>query len=134
VNKIEKRALSRARRKKRIRAKINGTEVRPRLSVFRSSKHFYAQVVDDVSGKTLIAASDVGSVATGMTGLKKADKARQVGELLADKCQQAGITTVVFDRNGFVYHGRVKAFAEGARRVRLNNDGVLESYGNGLDF
>lgn len=102
----------RYRRHKRIRAKIKGTAQAPRLSVFRSSKHIYAQLVDDERGKTLVAARE--AELKRVKG-KKADIAREVGKLIAEKALAKKITKVVFDRGGYKYHGRVKALAEGAR-------------------
>lgn len=106
----------RERRKTGQRKTIRGTPSRPRLSVYRSLQHIYAQLIDDLAGTTLVAASSVGSKeATGgnITG------ARAVGKALAERARQAGVEQVVFDRNGFRYHGRVKAVAEGAREGGL---------------
>ncbi|HKK88113.1 MAG TPA: 50S ribosomal protein L18 [Saprospiraceae bacterium] len=104
---------SRTKIKRRVRSKIVGTPERPRLSVFRSNKGIYAQIIDDRVGKTLLSAStldkDVENKGT------KSEQSKAVGELIAKKAQDAGINTVVFDRNGYRYHGRVKALAEGAR-------------------
>ena len=103
----------RARRKRRIRKKIEGTTERPRLTVFRSTKHIYGQVVDDSQAKTLAAFS---SLSKGVpTDGNKTATAKAVGEGLAKICKEKGIEQVVFDRNGYLYHGRVKAFADGAR-------------------
>ena len=98
--------------KYRVRNKISGTAERPRMSVFRSNKQIYVQVIDDLSGKTLAAASSLG-----MATMPKKEQAAKVGELIAKKAQEAGITTVVFDRNGYLYHGRVKEVADAARRL-----------------
>lgn len=100
------------RRKKRIRKKINGTADRPRLSVFRSARHVYAQVIDDVQHQTLVSISSFGKGER-----MKADVAgcRELGKKLAGMCLQKEIATMVFDRNGYVYHGRVKALADGLR-------------------
>ncbi|MCC6936410.1 MAG: 50S ribosomal protein L18 [Thermomicrobiales bacterium] len=111
----------RRRRHLRVRAKISGTAQRPRLNVFRSSAHIYAQVIDDVERVTLVAASDIEadvaqSIADGAT---KTDKAKIVGKLIGERAKDAGITTVVFDRGGYKYHGRVKALADGAREAGL---------------
>ena len=100
--------------KHRIRKKINGTASRPRLSVFRSNKAIYAQVINDLEGKTLVSASS-----KGITEGNKTEVAKKVGELVAQKCVAAGINEVVFDRNGYLYHGRVQALAEGAREGGL---------------
>lgn len=110
----------RARRHNSIRKRVSGTTERPRLVVFRSAKHIYAQIVDDGAGKTLVAASDmVGKGAAPVDGNKK-DKAKQVGALLAQKCLEKGIKQVVFDRAGYRYHGRVSAVADGAREGGLD--------------
>jgi large subunit ribosomal protein L18 len=100
----------RIRLKKRIRTKIKGTDVRPRLSVFRSNKFIYAQVIDDMKGKTLLQASDVKT-----TKGTKSDRAKQVGKVIADACKAVKINKVVFDRNGFKYTGRIKLVADEAR-------------------
>ena len=107
----------RLRRHKRVRGKIAGTPERPRLNVFRSAANIYAQVIDDVTGKTLVAASSLekGFECEGT----KTDAARQVGMMVAERAKAAGIETVVFDRGGYVYHGRVQALAEGAREGGL---------------
>lgn len=107
----------RLRRHKRVRGKISGTPARPRLNVFRSGTNIYAQVIDDLSGKTLAAASSLEKSFTG-TG-SNCEGAKQVGVLVAERAKAAGITTVVFDRGGYVYHGRVAALAEGAREGGL---------------
>lgn len=117
--KNEKQA-ARIRRKKSIRKRISGTSQRPRLSVFRSSEHIYAQVVDDVTGSTLVAASTQSPEIRGeRSGKRKTELATLVGKLVARKCIEQNIEAVVFDRNGFIYHGRVKAVAEGAREGGL---------------
>lgn len=108
----------RDRRKQRIRKKISGTGERPRLTVFRSNKQIYAQVVDDTTGSTLVSASSQGREAPGEGG--KTAMATQVGEVLAELCKEKGITKVVFDRNGYIYHGRVRALADGARKGGLD--------------
>jgi large subunit ribosomal protein L18 len=100
----------RERRHKRIRYKIMGTTERPRLSVYRSLKHIYAQIVDDIQHHTLVSATSIG-IKEG----KKVDKSRECGKLLAKRALEKGIKKVVFDRGGYKYHGRVKALAEGAR-------------------
>ncbi len=114
--------IKRQRREKRqisIRKKVHGTPERPRLAVFRSCKHIYAQVIDDLAGKTLAAASTLSKDYREGEGDKKADAAR-VGELIAMKCKAKGIVKVVFDRSGYRYHGRVKALAEAARKGGLD--------------
>jgi large subunit ribosomal protein L18 len=110
----------RLRRKKRIRSRIEGTTERPRLSVFRSLKHIYAQVVDDGSGATLLTVSSLSKeVKDELEGLKKSERAKKVGTLVGKKCLEKKIDKVVFDRNGNLYHGRVKALATGAREAGL---------------
>ena len=113
-------ALARERRRARVRKAVRGTDERPRLSVFRSDRHIYAQVVTDSSGKTILSVSTLTPELRGQ--LKKtADvaAAKQVGLLAARRCLEKGITSIVFDRNGFLYHGRVRAVAEGAREGGL---------------
>ena len=107
----------RLRRHKRVRAKIAGTPERPRLNVFRSETNIYAQIIDDVAGKTLVAASSLekGFECDGT----KTDAAKKVGMMVAERAKAAGIECVVFDRGGYVYHGRVAALAEGAREGGL---------------
>lgn len=100
--------------KTRIRGKISGTAQRPRMTVFRSNKQIYVQLVDDLSGKTIVAASS-----RGIEGGTKKEQAGKVGTEIAKKAQEAGITTVVFDRNGYLYHGRVKELADAARNGGL---------------
>jgi large subunit ribosomal protein L18 len=107
----------RARRQKRVRAKIAGTPERPRLNVFRSELHIYAQLIDDESGKTLCSASSVEKDFEGVGSNREA--AKKVGLKIAERARAAGIDTVVFDRGGYVYHGRVQALAEGAREGGL---------------
>ncbi|HEU5433835.1 MAG TPA: 50S ribosomal protein L18 [Thermomicrobiales bacterium] len=113
-----RRALSqRKRRHVRVRAKVNGTRQRPRLNVFRSSAHIYAQVIDDTVGRTLVSASDLEADVAERAGdgATKTARAKAVGEVVAERAKAAGISTVVFDRGGFLYHGRVRAVADGAR-------------------
>jgi large subunit ribosomal protein L18 len=112
------RTASRARRHLRVRKKVTGTVTRPRLSVTRSSRHIFAQLVDDGAGHTLVSASTLDEKIRGASGDKKA-KAKQVGELLASRAQAAGITAAVFDRGGYAFHGRVAALADGAREGGL---------------
>jgi large subunit ribosomal protein L18 len=110
---------ARARRHRRIRVALTGTEQRPRLNVFRSLQHIYCQVIDDVSGTTLAAAStNEPDVRSGQAG-SKTDRARAIGRAIAERAKAKGITTVVFDRGGYLYHGRVKALADGAREGGL---------------
>ena len=108
----------RLRIKRRIRKKISGTQEKQRLSVFRSNKEFYAQLIDDIAGKTSTAVSSKDKSISNQK-LNKIDQAKAVGKLAAEKLKEAGITEVVFDRNGYLYHGRVKAFAEAAREGGL---------------
>lgn len=118
---VHNRMLSpRQRRAERIRKKIAGTPERPRLSVFKSNKHIYAQIVDDSEGKTLAFASTQSKeVREKLEGLDKSGASRLVGKLLAEKAQAAEVKRVVFDRNGFPYHGRLAAVAEAAREAGL---------------
>ena len=112
------RRRSRARRHARLRKKVNGTPARPRLVVNRSSRHMVVQLIDDVAGHTLAAASTLEVDVRELAGDKKA-KAARVGELIAARAREAGITAVVFDRGGYVYHGRVAALADAAREGGL---------------
>jgi large subunit ribosomal protein L18 len=114
------RIVGRERRKLRIRRKINGTSAKPRLTVFRSSKHIYAQVVDDIAGKTLAHASTLTKSVKGNAGeATKTDAAKMVGHTIAEFLKKQGIERVVFDRNGYLYHGRVRALADAAREAGL---------------
>lgn len=114
------RDIARQNRKTRIRKRIFGTEQRPRLSVFRSAKHIYAQVVIDSTGSTIVAASTLSPEIRAEVGeLDKSDAAKKVGQLIGKKAVEKNIHHVVFDRNGFLYHGRVKALADGARESGL---------------
>jgi large subunit ribosomal protein L18 len=117
-----RRALTpRQRRHVRVRAKVSGTAARPRLNVFRSSAHIYAQVIDDDRGHTVVAASDLEQEVRDRAGADatKTARARAVGEVLGERAKAAGIAAIVFDRGGFLYHGRVKSVAEGARASGL---------------
>ena len=111
IKKVERRIKI----KYRIRKNVNGTAERPRLSVFRSNKQIYAQVINDLTGNTLAAASSLG-----LEAMPKKEQAAKVGALIAEKAMAAGITSVVFDRNGYLYHGRVKELADAARNSGLN--------------
>jgi large subunit ribosomal protein L18 len=113
----EKRHL-RSKRKRRIRLKVFGESERPRLSVYRSLNHIYAQVIDDANGKTIAAASTLSPELKDAKGKKK-EQAKEVGKLVARKCKDANVGAVVFDRNGFNYHGRIAAVADGAREGGL---------------
>ena len=117
---VNPRHLARERRKLRVRKKVAGSQVRPRLCVFKSNKHMYAQVIDDGVGATLAAASTLSPEIKAEAGeLNKTDAARRVGKLLAQRCLDKDIKHVVFDRNGFLYKGRVSAVADGARETGL---------------
>jgi len=111
---------ARIRRHARVRRRVKGTPERPRLAVFRSLSHIYAQVIDDVDGKTIAAASDVESdLASKVNGKKKEEVATLIGSLVAERAKEKGVTKVVFDRGGFRFHGRVKALADAAREGGL---------------
>ncbi|NWG03684.1 MAG: 50S ribosomal protein L18 [Syntrophaceae bacterium] len=112
----ERKKLARAKRKKRVRSHLKGTAERPRLNVFRSLRHIYAQAIEDSTGKTLASASTLSSELKGSLRYQgNVEAAKKVGELIAKKCLEKGIQKVVFDRSGYLYHGRVKALAEAAR-------------------
>lgn len=114
------RAVARVKRHYRIRNKINGTASQPRLAVFRSNKHMYAQIIDDVAGNTLAAASTLESdIASKLEHTSTVEAAKAVGEAIAKKALDKGITEVVFDRGGYVYHGKVQALADAARDAGL---------------
>jgi len=120
--KIKTRRDRRLRRHRRVRGKVNGTGERPRLVVYRSLNHVEGQVVDDVAGKTLVGLSTLAAALRerkAAEGMTKTDLSRAAGKALAEKAREMGITNVVFDRGGYLYHGRVKAFAEGAREGGL---------------
>lgn len=121
MGRINPRERGRLLRQKRVRKRVRGTNTRPRLCVFRSGKHIYAQVISDESGKTLAAASTLSSKMADDTKKKSATvaAAKEVGALIARECREKGIAEVVFDRNGFLYHGRVQALADGAREAGL---------------
>lgn len=112
------RKKARVKRHMRVRNKISGTAERPRLAVFRSEKNMYAQIIDDVAGRTIVSASTLDKDFAGKVGSNK-EAAKAVGELIAKKAVENGIEEVVFDRGGFVYHGRIKELAEGAREAGL---------------
>ncbi len=117
-NAAQKKREARIRRHRRVRKKVRGTAERPRLAVFRSNKHIAAQVIDDTTGRTLAAATSLEASLRGDGG-GNVDAAKKVGELLASRATEAGITTVVFDRGGNNYHGRVAALADAARTAGL---------------
>ena len=109
----------RVRRHNRVRKKVRGTPARPRLAVFRSNRHIVAQVIDDIAGRTLVSASTLEADVRSAGGTGNADAATRVGKLVAERAQSAGIEAVVFDRGGFIYHGRIAAVAEAAREAGL---------------
>jgi len=113
---VKTKEQGRLRRHRRVRSKITGTAARPRLAVYRSNARIYAQVIDDASGHTLVAAS---SLDKDVAGSKRAEQAALVGKLLAERAKEAGVQAVVFDRGGYLYHGRVKALADAAREAGL---------------
>ena len=119
--KYRKRLSPRKRRHVRVRAKVKGSMQRPRLNVFRSSAHIYVQLIDDVRGETIAAASDLEPEARERAGegAVKTDRAKIVGQLIAERAKEIGVSAVVFDRGGFLFHGRVKAVADGAREAGL---------------
>ena len=116
INK-ESKNVARVRRHKRVRTKISGTAECPRLNIFRSNKNIVAQVIDDVAGKTLVSASTMDKEVK--TKQANVEAAKEVGELIAKRAIKAGIKNVVFDRGGYIYHGKVQAFAEAAREAGL---------------
>jgi large subunit ribosomal protein L18 len=121
IRKIEKKEI-RNRIHRRIRRKLSGTAERPRLAVFRSVAHIYAQVIDDAGGQTLVSASSVDKAAVDKTGKAKGGNvaaAKAIGKLVAERAKEKGIKSVVFDRGGYQYHGRVKALADAAREAGL---------------
>ena len=120
MNVSKERRLARKKRQVRVRKKITGSTERPRLCVFRSSKHIYAQIIEDVSGKTLVTASTVAKGAADSVKYSgNVEAAKMVGKQIAEKALAQDIKQVVFDRNGFLYHGRVKALADAAREAGL---------------
>ncbi len=115
-----KKYLARKRRHRRVRKKIAGTAARPRLNVFRSNRHVFVQVIDDIEGRTLVSCSTIDKeLAPQMGDLKKVEAAKLVGQTVAARAREAGISTVVFDRGGFMFTGRVAAVAQGAREAGL---------------
>ncbi len=116
INK-ESKNVARVRRHKRVRSKISGTAECPRLNIFRSNKNIVAQIIDDVAGKTLVSASTLDKEVK--TKQANVEAAKEVGELIAKRAIKAGIKNVVFDRGGYIYHGKVQAFAEAAREAGL---------------
>jgi large subunit ribosomal protein L18 len=114
---VKTKSQSRLRRRRRVRAKVRGTSERPRLSVFRSNRGIGAQLIDDVAGHTVAA---VNWTEDDLKDLKSMDQAKRAGELLAERAKSAGVESVIFDRGGYRYHGRVKALADGAREGGLS--------------
>lgn len=119
MGKLHPKVEARRKRVKRIRKKIAGTLERPRLRVFKSTRHIYGQIVDDSAGHTIVAVSTLTRGVVADSGQNKTEKARQVGMMLAAKAKEKGVEKVVFDRGGYIYHGRVKALSEGAREGGL---------------
>lgn len=120
MSNISPKLGARIKRKKRIKKKIFGSLDRPRLSVFRSAKHIYAQIIDDLSGKTIVCASTIDKeFVAGKSKGKKTQIAKDVGKLIGKRAVDKGIKKVVLDRNGFLYHGRIKALSDGARETGL---------------
>jgi len=113
-----RRSEARERRHKRVRKRVLGTPERPRLSVYKSLRHIYAQLIDDTSGRTLVSASTLDPSFNGIGGCN-VESAKRVGELIAERARELGIERIVFDRGGYPYHGRVKALAEAARERGL---------------
>ncbi len=113
--KTQDRKINRLRRHRRVRVRLTGTAERPRLAVFRSLNHLYAQVIDDAAGRTLASVTTVGKKGA----VKSMEEATSVGKAIAEKAKAAGVNRVVFDRGGFLYHGRIKAVADAAREAGL---------------
>lgn len=116
---METRTLKRVHRHKRIRKKIDGTANRPRMCVFRSKKHIYVQIIDDFGGKTLVSASTMEKDLKGLKGRATCEGAKKIGELIAERAKAKGIENIVFDRGGYIFHGRVKTLADAARQKGL---------------
>lgn len=120
MDKSKHKSVRRTRRHKRVRAMVSGTPDRPRLAVYKSVRHIHAQIIDDLAGRTLAAASSVEAAAAGEGGKSGNSKsAAAVGKLIAERAKQAGVSAVAFDRGGFKFHGRVKALADAAREAGL---------------
>lgn len=120
MERSKERLRARLRRHRRVRQKVRGRDGQPRLAVFRSGRHIYAQIIDDSRGQTLFTVSTLDSeIKSTLAGIKKTEQAQKVGELLARRAMAGGIKKVVFDRGGYLYHGQVKALAEGARKTGL---------------
>jgi large subunit ribosomal protein L18 len=122
MNRLASKRARHERRNKRVRGRINGSPERPRLTVFRSAEHIYAQIIDDSTARTLASASTTDKEVRGKVtdGMKKTDLSKIVGSVLAERAKAANVSKVAFDRNGFLYHGRVKALAEAARESGLD--------------
>jgi large subunit ribosomal protein L18 len=121
MDKAKEKRASRIRRHVRVRRKVTGTAERPRLAVYRSLEHIYAQVIDDTMGRTLVSASTVDrEIRKAIAGKPKTEEAKIVGQYIAQRAKAAGVTQVVFDRGGNQYHGRIKALADGAREAGLD--------------
>jgi large subunit ribosomal protein L18 len=121
MSSLDEKKQARLKRKQRIRKKLAGTAERPRLCVFRSARHIYAQIIDDTCGQTMVATSTLDSSIKEQGNFdNKVAKANYIGKLLAEKALSKGIKKVVFDRNGFLYHGRIKAVSDGAREAGLD--------------
>jgi large subunit ribosomal protein L18 len=121
MSSLDEKKQARLKRKQRIRKKLAGTAERPRLCVFRSARHIYAQIIDDTCGQTIVATSTLdSSIKEHGKFDNKVAKANYIGKLLAEKALSKGIKKVVFDRNGFLYHGRIKAVSDGAREAGLD--------------
>ncbi|HEY6189375.1 MAG TPA: 50S ribosomal protein L18 [Pyrinomonadaceae bacterium] len=126
------RAAVRSAVHRRIRRKVQGSQERPRLAIYRSLNHIYAQVIDDENGRTLVSASTTEKDLKGTTG-GNIEAAQRVGRTIAERAQAAGISSVVFDRGGYLYHGRVKALTDAAREAGLNRDEAAAAQGNGAE-
>ena len=122
MNRVELKNKRYARRNRRVRKNITGTSERPRLTIFRSAEHIYAQIIDDATARTLASASTTDREVKAKLGgdMSKTDKCKIVGTVLAERAKSANVSTVAFDRNGFLYHGRVKALADAAREGGLD--------------
>lgn len=114
------KTITRLKRQVRVRKKVRGTTERPRLNVFKSARHIYAQIIDDTNGSTLVAASTLSDAASGLASTGNVVAASAVGKEIARLALDKGLSAVVFDRNGFLYHGRIKALADAAREAGLN--------------
>ena len=120
MGKVNPQAMARVRRQKRVRKKVKGSQERPRLCVFRSSRHIYVQLIDDVQKNTMVAASTMSpELRDRVKGVNKTEAAKLVGKVVAQRALAKGISKVIFDRNGFLYHGRIKALSESAREAGL---------------